>query len=61
MRRCCLIHLKKSLACGGVDKSNTRNMFGMVLDGIEALERHVLIGDHPCASICWGRVDATGP
>lgn len=51
----------QSLACGGVCKPNTPNVFGIVLDGIKALERNTLIGDHPCASIGWGRVDASGP
>jgi len=45
----------------GVHKPNTPNVFGIVLDGIEALERNALIGDHPRASIRWGRVDASGP
>ncbi len=45
----------------GVRKPNTPNMFGIVLDGIEALERDALIGDHPRASIRWSRVDSSGP
>jgi hypothetical protein len=45
----------------GVRKPNTSNVFGIVLDGIKALERNTLIGDHPRASICWSRVDASGP
>ena len=44
----------------GVRKPNTPNMFGIVLDGVEALEHHALIGDHPSVSIGWGRVDASG-
>jgi len=51
----------QSLACGGVGKPNTPNVFGIVLDGIKALERNTLIGNHSCASSGWGRVDASGP
>lgn len=51
----------QSLACGGVGKPNAPNVFGIVLDGVEALERNTLIGDHPSVSIGWGRVDASGP
>ena len=51
----------QSLACGGVGKPNAPNVFGIVLDGVEALERHALIGNHPSVSIGWGRVDASGP
>ena len=45
----------------GVGKPNAPNVFRIVLDGIKALERNTLIGDHPCASIRWGRLDASGP
>lgn len=51
----------QSRACGGVGKPNMPNVFGIVLDGIKALERNTLIGDHPCASIRWGRIDSSGP
>ena len=49
------------LACGGVVESDASHVFGIILDGVEALEHHALIGNHPSASIRWRRVNASGP
>ena len=49
------------LACGGLVEPDASHVFGIILDGVEALEHHALIGNHSSASIGWGRVDASGP
>jgi len=51
----------QSLACGEVGKPDAPHVLGIILDGVVALERNTLIGNHSSASIGWDRVDASGP
>ncbi len=57
-----IIGQKDQLVFGsGLGKPNAPNVFGVVLTDVKALDRHALIGNHPSASIRWGRVDTSGP
>jgi hypothetical protein len=51
----------QSLVCGGVGRPDSPNVFGVILDGVEALAHHVLIGNHPSAPIGGSRIDVSGP